>query len=98
MVRISVQAVHGDGNPRRWTLSERIVAENLAGGHYATQLLEPLSWATADAKTLESHTPDRAADHDDDTPHIAPPIRSRGSTVSPRPASPPIDTARRGKA
>jgi hypothetical protein len=97
MARIIVQAVHGDGEPRRWTLSERIVAENLAGDHYATQLLERLSWATADADALESHAPNRAADHDDDIPRGAPPIGSRSSKVSPRSASRPINTARRVK-
>jgi hypothetical protein len=59
MARITVQAVHADGEPRRWTLSERIVAGNLASEHYATQLLERLSWAAADAEALES-----APDHE----------------------------------
>jgi Arylsulfotransferase (ASST) len=40
MARITVQAVHADGEQRGWTLSERIVADNLASDHYATQLLE----------------------------------------------------------
>jgi hypothetical protein len=59
MARIIVQAVHGDGEPRRWTLSERTSADNLADEHYATQLLERLSWATADAEALESSAPIR---------------------------------------
>ncbi len=54
MPRITVRAVHADGEPRRWTLSERIVAENLDSDHYMTQLLERLSWATADAEAAES--------------------------------------------
>jgi hypothetical protein len=58
MARITVHALHADGEPRRWTLSERIDAGNLASEHYATQLLERLSWATADAEALESQTPD----------------------------------------
>jgi hypothetical protein len=98
MARIIVQAVRRDGKPRRWTLSERIVPQNLAEEHYATQLLERLSWATADAEALESHTPDRAADHDDDTPHVAPPISARDTKVSPRSPSHPINTTCRVKA
>ncbi len=33
MARITVQAIHADGELRRWTLSERIVAENLDSDH-----------------------------------------------------------------
>ena len=54
MARIVIQALHSDGEPRRWTLSERIVAENLDSDHYVTQLVERLGWATADAEALES--------------------------------------------
>ena len=54
MPRIIIKAVHTDGKPRRWTLSERIVADNLASDHYAAQLIERLRWATADAEALES--------------------------------------------
>jgi hypothetical protein len=53
MPRITVRAVHADGESRRWTLSERIVTENLDSNHYVTQLIERLSWATADAEALE---------------------------------------------
>jgi hypothetical protein len=56
MPRIIVEAVHADGEPRRWTLSERIVADNLASDHYADHLLERLSWATADAEAIESRS------------------------------------------
>ena len=63
MARITIHAVHTDGEPRRWTLSERIVAENLDSQYYKTQLLERISWATADAEALESPTPDLDADH-----------------------------------
>jgi hypothetical protein len=98
MARIIVQAVRRDGKPRRWTLSERIVGDNLAGEHYATQLLERLSWATADADALESHTPDRAADHDDDTPAVAPATSSRRTNGSSRLASGPVNTASQVKA
>jgi hypothetical protein len=59
MPRITVKAVHADGEPRRWTLSERIVTDNLASDHYATQLIERLRWATAEAEALEVQpTPD----------------------------------------
>jgi hypothetical protein len=54
MARIVVQAIHTDGEPRRWTLSERIVADNLDSDHYATHLIDRLSWATADAAALEA--------------------------------------------
>jgi hypothetical protein len=50
MARIVVQPVHPEGERRRWTLSERIVAENLESDHYVTQLIERLRWATADAE------------------------------------------------
>jgi hypothetical protein len=52
--RIIVQAVSAAGEPRRWTLSERIVAENLDSDHYSAQLMQRLAWAAADAQALES--------------------------------------------
>jgi hypothetical protein len=58
MARIIVQAVHADGEPRRWTLSERVVATNLDDDHFAAQLLERLRWATADAEGLETQSAD----------------------------------------
>ena len=61
MPRITVEAVHSDGKPRRWTLSERIVAENLDSDHYVAQLLQRLIWATADAEALESPPADSGA-------------------------------------
>ena len=60
MARIVVQAIHSDGEPRRWTLSERIVPENLDSDHYVTHLIERLRWATADAHAEESRSADRA--------------------------------------
>ncbi len=54
MPRIIVEAVHADGEPRRWTLSERIVTDHLATDHYADHLIERLSWATADAEAIEA--------------------------------------------
>jgi hypothetical protein len=74
MARITVLAVHTDGEPRRWTLSERIVAANLDSGHYVAQLIERLSWATADAEALESPAADLVADH----------ARDARPTISPR--------------
>jgi hypothetical protein len=60
MPRITVQAVNRPGEPRRWTLSERIVAENLDSDHYVSQLIERLAWATADAEAQESDPPHRS--------------------------------------
>ena len=54
MPQITVRPVHADGEPRRWTLSEPIVPENLDSEHYIAQLLERLSWATADAEAAEA--------------------------------------------
>ena len=64
MARIIIEAVHADGEPRRWTLSERIVPDDLHSPHYAGQLLERLGWAVADAQALEAHTGDTGAEHD----------------------------------
>jgi hypothetical protein len=76
MARIVVQALHSDGEPRRWTLSERIVTENLDSDHYATQLIERLSWATAEAEALESRSADLAAHDDGERRYRQPPIQS----------------------
>jgi hypothetical protein len=93
MPRITVQAIHADGAPRRWTLSERIVAENLDSDHYVTQLIERLSWATADAEALESQSGDLTAE--DIARHDQLTIRSRGDSAA-RPLSPrPIAGNRR---
>ena len=54
MPRIIVEALHTNGEPRRWTLSERVLTANLASDHYVYQLLERLTWATADAEGLEA--------------------------------------------
>ncbi len=59
MPRITVHAVNAAGEPRRWTLSERIVAENLDSDHYVNQLIERLAWATADAEAHESRADSR---------------------------------------
>jgi hypothetical protein len=100
MARIIVHAVHGDGEPRRWTLRERIVAESLADDHYSTQILERLSWATGDAEALELHSPDRAADHDDGARRDALTTSPCGTNASgrlPRVRSTPAAESRRGR-
>ena len=54
MPLIIIQAnASGQENPHV-TFSERVAAANLESLHYRTQLIERLSWATADAEALES--------------------------------------------
>jgi hypothetical protein len=57
MPRITIEPAETEAGLRRWTLSERIVTEDLTSDHYAIRLLERLSWATADAEALESRSP-----------------------------------------
>lgn len=90
MPRITVEAVHSDGKPRRWTLSERIVAENLDSDHYVAQLLERLIWATADAEALELPPADSGA-----TRRARPTIRSRRQPGARRSSSSPARVDRR---
>ena len=78
MPRITIEAVYGDSGPRRWTLRERIVADNLDSDHYVDQLIERLSWATADAEDLEARSSD-IGEHD---PTVA--RRSRRATTTRR--------------
>ena len=52
MPKIIVQADKFDDRPHV-TLAERIVASHLDDSHYARQLIERLSWAAADAETVE---------------------------------------------
>jgi hypothetical protein len=59
MPRITVHAVNAAGEPRRWTLTERIVAENLDSDHYVNQLVERLAWSTVDAEAQESRADSR---------------------------------------
>ena len=54
MPRIIIQAIPPDGERTEITLSERVAAANLDAPHYSAQLLERLTWATADAEALES--------------------------------------------
>ena len=84
MARITVQAVHADGEARRWTLSERIVAENLDSDHYVSQLLERLVWAAADSEAAESRSPNLAGAHGDSARPDHSSIASRGTSASRR--------------
>jgi hypothetical protein len=54
MPRITIEPLNDDRGRRRWTLRERLVADNLDSDHYVDQLIERLSWATADAEDLEA--------------------------------------------
>jgi hypothetical protein len=94
MARITVHAVHADGELRRWTLSERIAAENLDSEHSRTQLLERVRWATADAEALESPSADLDADPDDGGRRTPPRTRSRGDRASRRAGTRPLTDGR----
>jgi hypothetical protein len=54
MPRIIIQAIPPGGERAEITLSERVDAANLNAPHYSAQLLERLTWATADAAAIES--------------------------------------------
>jgi hypothetical protein len=54
MPRIIIQAIPPGGERAEITLSEHVAAANLDAPHYSAQLLERLTWATADAEALES--------------------------------------------
>ena len=57
MPRIIIKADPPGGENADLTLSEHVVAANLNDPHYGAQLLERLTWATADAEELESRGP-----------------------------------------
>jgi hypothetical protein len=95
MARITVHAAHADGAPRRWTLNERIVAEHLESEHYTGQLLERLSWATADAEALESQSADLNANLADDARRVQLTTRSRGDNASQPSGKRPVTSDRR---
>lgn len=94
MARITVHAVHADGELSRWTLSERIGAENLGSEHYTTQLLERVRWATADAEALESPSADLHEDPADDARRNPQGTRSRGDRASRRAETRPLAGSR----
>ena len=62
MPKIIVQANQSDSDAGRVTLSQRVVATHLQDNHYATQLIERLAWAAADAEQLETPTDREHAD------------------------------------
>jgi hypothetical protein len=62
MPRMTLRAVHGDGERRRLPLSERIVDENLGSFRRVPQR----GSATADAEVLASRSADRAEERHDD--------------------------------
>jgi hypothetical protein len=66
MARMTLKAVHADGERRRWPLSERIVDENLGSYHHVPHQRERLRLASADAHVPESRSADLAEDHHDD--------------------------------
>jgi hypothetical protein len=66
MARMTLKAVHGDGERRRLPLSERIVDEHLSSYRHVPQPPERLRSATADAEALEPRSADLAEDHEDD--------------------------------
>jgi hypothetical protein len=81
--RITIHAVHTDGELRRWTLSERVVSQNLDDDFYVGQLIERLSWATTDAEAIETETCHDDVDHTGEiSPRTRPRMRSRGGGTS----------------
>jgi hypothetical protein len=62
MARMTLKAVHGDGERRRLPLSERIIDENLGSYRHVPQPHERLRSATADPEALESRIADPAKD------------------------------------
>ncbi len=90
MPRITVQAINSDGEPRRWTLSERIIAANLDSDHYAEQLIERLAWATVDAEIAEARDDDHdaAGHHQRGAPTTRPRGDRRAARSRPRGTSP----------
>ncbi len=82
MPRMTLKAVHCDGERRRLPLSERIVDENLGSYRHVPQPRERLRSVTAEAEILEPRSADlakdhprsadRAKDHDDHAGHTQP--------------------------
>jgi hypothetical protein len=90
MARIILHAVHAHGELGRWTLNERIAAENLDSEHYTTHLLERVRWATADAEALESPSADLDGHLDDDARRTPLRTGSRGNRPSRRSGTRPL--------
>jgi hypothetical protein len=69
MARMTLKAVHADGERRRWPLSERIVDENLGSYHHVPHQhhqRERLRLAAANAEVPASRSADLAEHHHDD--------------------------------
>jgi hypothetical protein len=62
MPKIIVQANQSDSDGDRVTLSERVFATHLQDDHYASRLIERLTWAASDAEHLELPTDGEHAD------------------------------------
>lgn len=59
MPRITIQADPVRDERCHIMFSERVISANLDDPHYRAQLLERLTWATADAEAVESCVTDR---------------------------------------
>jgi hypothetical protein len=81
MPKIMVQASPAHGEAGLVTLTERIVAANLASPHYTTQLIQRLSWAAADAEAVESQA--RTGDPERKALDAPVPVRERVTTSTP---------------
>ncbi len=66
MARMTLKAVHADGERRRWTLSERIVDENLGSYRHVPQSRERLRRATPYAETPRRRAVVSSEDRHDD--------------------------------
>ena len=53
MPRIIVEALPADATQPVMTMAERVLPSDLESEHFATQLIERLGWALADAKAVE---------------------------------------------
>ena len=91
MPRIIIQAIPPGSERAEITLSERVVAANLDAAHYSGQLLERLTWATADAEALESRT--RAREPGDDTIPSLHPRRRKSTRDQAHPPRAPLSGA-----
>jgi hypothetical protein len=93
MPKIIIQANQSNADAGRATLTERIVATHLQDDHYATQLIERVTWATIDAERLESSDD---GEHGDERRGLRP-TRPPDDTVPSRPRTPLDAGARRAR-
>jgi hypothetical protein len=75
MARMTLKAVHGDGERRQLPLRERIIDENLGGYRHVPEPHARLRSATADTEALEQRTAPAKDRHDDDAGHAQPDAR-----------------------